>query len=208
MKAKLVSINVPTNNHEKSSAFYSKLLGTDFVESLGARARSSHAPLSNEGHWMWISDRMDDEEKITAVFAVDNIQASINELTDAGGELIMLIPTPIAPEIRDRYQRDIADRSASDRVGPPPGTTGGGTSGGTSGGTHEGPPKGLGPYALVRDPDGNVIGLFSPEDHAQRFFKVGRYETPLNEETLAGVRRAQAAATELRQVRQRNARSK
>lgn len=196
MKAKLVSLNVPTSDSGRSNTFYSALIGMDLVESLGSRGRSTHAPLSNEGHWIWLSDRMDEDERITAVFAVDNLHEAITELTAVGGSLMMMIPTPIAPAMRERYQRDLADTAS--RIAPPPGST--------SGAAERDAPKSMGNFALMEDPDGNVIGLLEPEEHGHRFYRVGRYAVPLNQEVMEDYARSQRMAAEQRDIRARQVR--
>jgi predicted enzyme related to lactoylglutathione lyase len=173
MKGKLVAFNVPTKNHQESWTFYSALLGMQFARSFSEEVKSYHIPLSNEGHWMWISDRTAEDEQITCVFAVDDINEAVSGLTRAGGRaFVEPFDAPISPKMMDHYAENrYTDRS---KITPT-----------------------MGKFALVRDPDDNVICLMQPEEHAFSIFKLGKYETPLRTEVLETHERVLKAGQQL-----------
>jgi predicted enzyme related to lactoylglutathione lyase len=170
MAAKLIACNVPTSNSPASQAFYKALLGQDFARSYSERVNSHHVPLSNDGLWLWITDRQAADERITCVFAVDNLDHAMASLRNNGGFVFFgPIDTPISPKLMQTY--------AGTRGGIPP--------------AHVTPT--MGRYALVRDPDGNVIGLMQLEPHAESFFKAGAFAEPLSPQVHAAHQRTMQA---------------
>jgi predicted enzyme related to lactoylglutathione lyase len=173
MKAKLVACNVPTKNHRTSVNFYQTLFGLEFARSFSTEVESHHIPLTNEGQWFWISNRTATDEQISCVFAVDNLDAALAELTKAGGKIfVQPFTAPIAEQAIDFY--------AANR-----GTVRGNVTGN------------MGRLALLRDPDGNVIALLQPETHAQSIFKVGPFAIPLSAELLESHERTREAGKAL-----------
>jgi predicted enzyme related to lactoylglutathione lyase len=147
MKSKLIAINVPASDHTKVSRFYQTLMGMEPARSYTTEVKSLHAPLSNDGHFLFISDRNAEDEQIACLFAVDDLNAAKKELEAAGGKVFVdNIKTPIAPSMRQTYD-------AANTSGHP-----------TS--------EHLGVAALVRDPENNVIAIIKLEPHAAGFFNA------------------------------------
>src|SRR5262245_4915341 len=86
MAARLVACNIPTTDHTASNAFYQALLGIEPARSLTSQLTSYHVPVSNDGQYLWLTDRTVPEEQPTAVFVVDNLDQAITDLTAAGGQ--------------------------------------------------------------------------------------------------------------------------
>jgi predicted enzyme related to lactoylglutathione lyase len=90
LKAKLILVNVPTVNSDDARNFYNTLLGSeDFVRAPNDTVESYFRPLSEDGINLTLTRRYDDRETFTPYFAVHNLDEAIEELTKAGGELIV-----------------------------------------------------------------------------------------------------------------------
>ena len=174
MNGKLIAANVPSENHEAAQKFYSALLGVDFARSLTDEIRGYHVPISNDGHWLWISDKTAEDEVITCVFAVDNLDESMAVLREAGGiPFIEPFDMPISPQMMEFYE---GTRRAA--------------------GTSTVTPT-LGRSALMRDPDGNVIALCEIEEHAHEFFKIGEHRQPVSQSAVNLHNRVRRAGSKL-----------
>jgi predicted enzyme related to lactoylglutathione lyase len=172
LRAKLIACNVPSSNPAATQSFYSALLGVDFARSLTEQTTSFHIPLTEDGQFLWLSDRTAKEEQITCVFAVDDLDHAMNELSRAGGSrFIGPFDTPIAPKLMSFYERQVP---SGVKVTPT-----------------------LGRCALMRDPDGNTIALMQLEQHAQVFYKAGEYDRGLSEYTMRVHEKVREAATAL-----------
>jgi predicted enzyme related to lactoylglutathione lyase len=155
MKAKLIACNVPTSNAEPARKFYSALFGVESARSFSDQVESYHIPISNHGEWLWISHRTAADEQITCVFAVENLERAMADLSNAGGKaFVQPFDAPISPKLIKTY----AEALAPDVQVTPT----------------------MGRFALMRDPDNNVIGLMQPEEHAHQFFGLGKYAAPVN----------------------------
>lgn len=172
LKAKLIACNVPSSNHAAAQGFYSALLGIEFARSLTEATTSHHIPLTEEGQFLWLSDRTAKEEQITCVFAVDNLDQVMNELSKVGGSrFIGPFDTPISPKLMSFYEAQVP---AGVKVTPT-----------------------LGKCALMKDPDGNVIALMQLEQHAHIFYRTGQHDRGLSEFTLNVHRKVREAGTAL-----------
>jgi predicted enzyme related to lactoylglutathione lyase len=161
---------VPASNPQALEQFYTTLLGVPLARSLSEREHF-HAPISNEGQFLWVSQRNDPEERISAVFAVDDLDSATNDLTNAGGETMggpFEVPAPPL-QARQHWARAGADAD-----------------------------KPLGRISYFRDPEQNVISLLEiTNPRAQRSFKVGQYEAKLAPEVLTAQKGAVQAGKAL-----------
>jgi predicted enzyme related to lactoylglutathione lyase len=155
MKAKLMALNVPASDPQASRSFYAALLGTEFARSYTEDITSYHCPLADD-LLLWISHRLSNDEKIAAVFAVDNLDAAVAELRGAGGQQFGgPFESPISPKLLSTYRENRA------HTGAPVTNT-------------------MGKYSLVKDPDNNIVAIMQVEEHAHEFFKLGKYAAPMS----------------------------
>jgi len=138
--------------------FYTTLLGVPLARSLSQREHF-HAPISNEGQFLWVSQRNDPEERISAVFAVDDLQSATDAVTNAHGQKMggpFDVPAPPA-QARQRWAQ-VAGADAD---------------------------KPLGRISYFRDPEQNVIALLEiTNPRAQKSFKVGPHKATLSPNVL------------------------
>src|SRR5438876_6732431 len=87
-KGKLVLINAPTRNSEKSRSFYGALLGVEFAHGFNPNVASWWTPLLR-GVDFTVTDRYDDRERLTPYFAVENLEAAVKELEGLGGRCVV-----------------------------------------------------------------------------------------------------------------------
>jgi len=170
LKSQLVLCNVPSVNMGAATRFYGALLGGDFAPGLNDEVESYFRPISRDGIDMTVTQRFDDQERMTCYFAVDDLDAAIRELQELGGEL-QVPPRPVSLSKRARRYREDAERGGL-RVGERVGT-----------------------MAVLLDPDRNHVGLIQLEEHAQRHFKAGKHAEALTDEQDKEFEEARAAAT-------------
>jgi predicted enzyme related to lactoylglutathione lyase len=90
LKAQLVLCNVPTSNSEAALGFYGALLGSDdFVRGLNDEVESYFRPLSQDGIDLTVTQRYDDQERLTCYFAVESLDDTLQELSDRGGKTVV-----------------------------------------------------------------------------------------------------------------------
>jgi predicted enzyme related to lactoylglutathione lyase len=172
--ARLVACNIPTQNHDASNNFYQALLGLEPARSLTSQLTSYHVPISNDGQYLWLSDRTVDGEQPMAVFAVDNLDQSIQQLTQAGGQQFgdVLQPTVAQSEV-DYYSQAVKrhDQKAN-------------------------PSQQMGRFAYMRDPDGNVLALYEVSGGAEAFYATTKRKD-LNNDVKSAHQRAVAEGKKL-----------
>lgn len=171
LKAKLIGINVPAGNAESSQNFYRNLMGIDFARSFSNKPYSLHAPISEDGLWLMVSQRNAAEEGIGAMFAVDDLKSALGQVASEGGKVVSgPFPLPIAEAARAHYDATVA---------PSPG--------GSS----------MGNFALVQDCDGNYFWLGELEEHAHQFYGYGKYDRGLSQAKLERHKRTQQVGATL-----------
>ncbi len=141
MRGRLIMVNVPMSDSEQSQAFYSHILGVDFARSLTEKKDSYHAPTS-AGVLLTLNSRVHPQEAITAYFAVMNLDKELAALTRLGGNIVVQ-PTqlPVLASRRCKVAQEVIEL-----------------------------PDDMGRFALVRDPENNLIGLIQLNSAAERFF--------------------------------------
>jgi predicted enzyme related to lactoylglutathione lyase len=171
LKAQLVLCNVPSVDTSAATKFYGALLGGDFARGLNDDVESYFRPISKDGIDMTVTQRFDDQERMTCYFAVDDLDAAIKELQDLGGELVV-DPRPVHLSKRAKRYRQEAEK-AGFKVGDRVGT-----------------------MAVFLDPDKNHVGIMQLEEHAQPHFKAGKHAEPLSDEQDREFEEARQAAAE------------
>jgi predicted enzyme related to lactoylglutathione lyase len=172
LKAQLVLCNVPSQDTGAATRFYGALLGSDFARGLNDEVESYFQPISKDGIDMTVTKRFDDQERMTCYFAVEDLDATIKELTELGGSL-EVPPRPVSLSKRAKKYRQEAEK-AGFKVGDRVGT-----------------------MAVLLDPDKNHVGIIELEDHAKRHFKSGKHAEELTDEQVRGLEEARQAAAEV-----------
>ena len=153
MNARLIFCNIPTSHqHRRSVNFYNHLFGRQLARSMSDEVQSHHAPVA-AGVQLALTPRHSENEHPTLYFAVDHLDKAVAELRDLGATLV-----------RDRIRLPI-----------PKGAVGAmGAAGCKLNQVDMGdPPFDMAVAALVRDPDGNMIGLIQLAKFATHWFPGG-----------------------------------
>lgn len=164
LQAKVVMLNVPSRNLERARKFYSSLLGSDdFVVGLNEAVPSFYRPISEDGLNLMLAHQQDDRERVTAFFAVDDLDEMVKQLQDAGGQLIVA-PRDVlvsgSPKLMKAHEEVVT------RKGQKVSST-------------------SGRMATMIDSEGNYIGLMQLEGDSERYFKAGKHQRPLSKETVS-----------------------
>ncbi len=156
---KLIQCNVATKNIAKSLDFYSMLFpALPFARSLADGIESYHQPISSDGIQLTISQQQADGEQIICYFAVDDLDATIKTLEQAGGSVLVAPFTlPIAVAVKAEYDNQVKQNhpevtQLQDDVGR---------------------------SAILQDPDGNLFGLTELQPQAHSLFNYGKFSTPI-----------------------------
>jgi predicted enzyme related to lactoylglutathione lyase len=174
VKAKLVHVEVPTDEGVKSSVlqFYASLFGTPLAPSFTDVVESYHLPIGRDGTWLSVHVRGGEAtaEQTVCHFAVDDLAAAVTELTAAGGTLVAGdVESKVAERASDHYKALL-------EVKDPAGA-----------GTYDGS---FFKMAYLRDPGGNLLGLMEVAESAAVWFALDAHPT---EEQMEGHRRTIAA---------------
>jgi predicted enzyme related to lactoylglutathione lyase len=171
LNAKLIAVNVPARNSAAAESFYQALMGTDFARSWTSATHSIHTPLTEDGLWMWLSQRMAPDEGITAWFAVDNLDQTIAALERAGGHRVGgTVDAPIAPALQQTYNQQRPNLN---------------------------PTNTMGKFQLMQDPDGNHLWVGQLEGHAEEYFGVGTHDRGLSQQKVAAHQRVKQLGAQL-----------
>ena len=156
MAAKLIFVNVPSADLDQGKRFYDVLFQTDnFFQALTDQYRALQQPISNDGIDLVLAEPFQDMETVTPYYAVDDLDRTLGELRSAGGEVLadpfpLQVPQAVAedPDYRDRFRRN-----------DPRGN----------------PDQPAGRCAIVRDPNGNIVGVAELDAPAEQHFRGGRH---------------------------------
>jgi len=162
MKAKLVSVNFPADDFKTALGFYTEFFGLELGRSLTDQEEGYNVPISSDGIFATINSRHQDERGITLYFAVDDLKEALGMVEKLGGKVIVQpFDMPMSPDAVEFYQSVLKDLWVDEPV-----------------------TKTLGSAAIALDPAGNAIGLIQIEPHAQVFYHLGKFATPLTREQL------------------------
>lgn len=164
LKASLILCNVPSTNSEAARRFYATLLGLDmddFARGLNDEVESYFVPISEDGVDLTVTQRYVDEERLTCYFAVEDLDRTIEQLSDMSGKVVVKPRSvKVGPDRARRFYEEAAKRAGVE-VGDTVGT-----------------------MSVLLDPDGNHVGLMQLEEFAKAHFKVGRFAQKLSDGQL------------------------
>lgn len=163
--AKLVFVNAPTRNSEKSRSFYQALLGTEFAHGLNPNVPSWWTPLE-PGIDFNITARYDDRERLTPYFAVENLDIAIKQLEERGGRCVVAPRDVILGPDEGRRFYIAEQEKQGHKVGLEDAKT-------------------VGRMAVILDPDLNHVGLMQVAPHAHdHFLLTGRRRGQFGEQQV------------------------
>ncbi len=175
--AKLILINAPTRNSEKSRGFYGALLGAEFAHGLNPTVASWWTPL-DQGVDFNITTRYDDRERLTPYFGVDDLDSAIKQLERLGGKVVVAPrDVVLGPEkAREFYiaQQKKEGHNVSNEEA-----------------------KTVGRMAVILDPDLNHVGLMQIAPHAQGHFMMGKERAKISPHEAAAFSAEKKLADEL-----------
>jgi len=167
MAAKLIFCNVPSDNPQNALQFYGTLLGiapNDFAQAPTEKIESYQHLISPDGIDLKVASRNNPNERITCYFAVDDLDGMLKQLQSIGGNVIVQ-PAPAEIAQAAVQEIDVIRKST----------------GGSSAGQQANPE--VGRWALVRDPDGNLVGLTQlTSSEARMHYKVDTHRPPFSKE--------------------------
>jgi predicted enzyme related to lactoylglutathione lyase len=162
MNGKLILITIPSSHPQKSVEFYSAILGIPFARSFTDNYVAYHAPVSRDGLLLQIQQRFSETEKPTLYFSVDNLDEAAADLQEKGATVL--------PE---RYDLAISERVLADYKKHYAEVYG-----------HEPDASSLGTSIVVKDLEGDEVGLIDLHDHADLVFKTGDHHESLHLEQI------------------------
>jgi predicted enzyme related to lactoylglutathione lyase len=151
-KGKLVLVNAPTRDSEKSRSFYGALLGAEFAQGFNPNVASWWTPLLR-GVDFTITMRYDDRERLTPYFAVENLEAAIKDLEAHGGQCVVP-PRDVVFGPEQAREAYVAEQKKEGHDLKPNQV------------------KTVGRMAVLLDPDLNHVGLIQVAPDAKRHFGV------------------------------------
>lgn len=151
-KAKLVTVTYPTTNHQQAVNFYGTLLGVQLARTLTDAAVSHHSLVSAGVH-LELSAKQGNWQNAICHFAVSDLNAAIQDLTQQGGTVLRgPFDMPISPKAQNDFKANYGKHTGKD----PAQVT-----------------QTLGTGVIMRDPDGNLVGLLQLESFAHVMFQKG-----------------------------------
>jgi predicted enzyme related to lactoylglutathione lyase len=150
LKGRLVFVNAPTRDSDKSRRFYGALLGAEFAHGLNPNVPSWWTPLGR-GVDFNITVRYDDRERLTPYFAVESLDAAVKELEGLGGRCVVP-PRDVLLGPDEARQAYVAQQKKEGHdINPEQAKT-------------------VGRIAVLLDPDLNHVGLIQLAAHAKHHF--------------------------------------
>lgn len=169
MIAKLIFVNVPSSNISAARRFYETLLGSSFGSVLSDNIQAVQQVISSDGIGLNISQRYNPNESVAAHFAVDNLEQAIQGLEAVGAQVVVPpFDLPVSAAESKAYVHEWQQKEPNQPAQADAGRA-----------------------ALVRDPDGNLVGLAQLSYAAQRQYRAGQFRQSLDPEQNEANRRAQ-----------------
>ena len=167
INGRLINIAYEVQDPEKTADFFGGFLGIEMAQSLHDGNASYHAPVSQDGIMLSVHRKYQENQqgsKLTAYFAVDDLDAAVNEIESRGGKRLgSTFDMPVAPSVFGEYKADYeAEFGTSDPVTPS-----------------------IGKGVEVVTGSGENIGLVQLESHATKYYDhhaglkgsaIGRHE--------------------------------
>jgi predicted enzyme related to lactoylglutathione lyase len=153
MNARLILCSVPTAAQESTASFYAQLLGSQLGRSLWDQGKSSYTWASS-GVKLAVNERQHDREEVMLHFRVDDLDAAVKQLQAAGGQQVAgPYDLPVAKADLDGFRQSYEQLA----FGPANEVE-----------------ESLGTGVVVRDPEGNQVGLIQLRPYAEKFFDEGQ----------------------------------
>jgi predicted enzyme related to lactoylglutathione lyase len=147
--AKLITVSYPSNS-QQSRDFYSTLLGVELARSLTDQMESYHALVST-GVQLTLHPQQGAQQNAICHFAVGDLNAAIQQLTQhGGGQVAGPFDLPLAAKTLDDFKNNYKKGGGAAQV-----------------------TKSVGTGVIMRDPDGNLVGLVQLEPYAHVLFQRG-----------------------------------
>jgi predicted enzyme related to lactoylglutathione lyase len=157
MAPKLIIFTMPSAQPFASQGFYQQLFELDFARSL-SDARAWHVPVSSDGIDLMIEEGHPGETPM-AHFAVDDLNATLQQAQQLGGTVVFgPQDLPIAESVVANYQQLYRQLG------------GAGDASSTAG-----------QAAVIRDPQGGLVGLVQLAPHTHEHFQYGQFRRPLTQ---------------------------
>ena len=175
LNASIAMVNVPSDNPERTKEFYAKFLGIGLIPSL-EDANSFHTAISEDGVDLFVGPRRHSGDMTMAYFHVDDLDASLRDLTAAGGRAVWGPETvSMSAEAFRAYEEVYRE---AERGGPAP--------------TPE-----VCRAAVVLEAGGSLLGLMQIAEHMHDHYQVGANQKPLGDAQLADLKRRQEVAAKV-----------
>ena len=164
--AQVAFINVPAKDLEKSRRFYEILFDSVFARSLTEKPKGFHMPVSCPRTYWHVTERTHERETTVVYVAIRNLKHTLKRLVAAGGEVVS---EPRNLRISGRMFEVFKERVESKLEQVDPGVPV----------TEE-----MGHFALLKDPEGNVVGVMELAKYLYYHFGYGRHRKPATQEQL------------------------
>jgi predicted enzyme related to lactoylglutathione lyase len=163
LRAKLIMCSMPSGDLAKARNFYSALLGSDnWARALSDQVEAYHQPISSDGIDLNVTQRQGNNDSQTCFYAVDDLNQATQALTAAGGSVVRgPFDLPISQKAMQDYSAEVQTTD--------PGTPITGSAG---------------QCTLIRDPDGNLLGLMQLAEHTKHHFKAGKFKKGLDRDQV------------------------
>ena len=133
-KARLISCSYPFDDLEQGKAFYEALLGVELAPNISEHIEAYNAPAGRRVQ-LSIHRRQPHEQGSIAYFAVEDLDATVRELEQQGGQKVAgPFEMPVSSQVQELVRRDHADHALKDV-------------------------DSAGLVAIMKDPGKNLIGL-------------------------------------------------
>ncbi len=164
MPTKLIFCDFPSSNTQQALQFYGALLGipaSDFAHNPTDQGESYHYLISPDGIELMVSARRNQGQTVSCFFAVDDLDATLSQLQSAGGTVVVKpAPVQMASAALPTYKSAAHGQQVTGNMGQ---------------------------FAIVRDPDGNTVGMVQLSSEAQHHFQFGHYRrASFTQEQTAG----------------------
>jgi predicted enzyme related to lactoylglutathione lyase len=163
LKAKLIMCSMPSQDLAKSRAFYGALLGSDaWARALTDQVEAYHQVISSDGIDLNLTQRQSPNETGTCFYSVDDLNQATAALTAAGGAVVRgPFELPIAKDAMADYAAEVQTFDPGTTITPS-----------------------AGQCTIMRDPDGNMLGLMQLAPHTQKHFKAGKFKKGLDKDQI------------------------
>lgn len=160
MPPKMILFTVPSGQPLASQSFYEQLLSLDFARSL-SDSKAYHAPVSSDGIDILINEAHPGETPM-AHFAVDDLNATLQQAQQLGATVVfgpqdLQIAAAAVGDYQQLYKKLGGAGDATSSVGQ---------------------------AAIIKDPQGGLVGLVQLAEHTHEHFGYGKFRHPLSQKQV------------------------